>query len=209
LGLGSDPDAVGTPASGWPVYAPAEPTWARDVDPDRILFVTDTAGLDEGHLQYSGRRQDRYGGQVGVRASTASGDGWVKANAVSVALTERVDTRLVVLDGTPYVVHSVNADGPLDAGPEAGSERSLYTVNYTALIDRHDPHEIVTIGYVTPYVVVTTEAPHGLSPGAGVSIEGNSNVGYNSSWTVFTTPSPTTFTLDEGNSGPGTGGRWA
>jgi hypothetical protein len=110
LGLGTDPDA--DPAGEWPVYAPAEPAWAQGEDPDRLIFVTDTAGLDEGHSQYSGRRQDRYGGQVGVRAGTQSGDGWVRANAISVDLTERVDGAVVVLDGSRYKVHSVNADGP-------------------------------------------------------------------------------------------------
>lgn len=127
LGLGTDPSSNGV----WPVTATAEaPT------PDNAIFVTDTSPQDDGRAMVDGSRDEHFGIQVKVRASTAK-VGYAKAKAIQKSFDETVYGSPVTLDTQTYRVECLSKTQLLKIGKEApNSQRSLFTVNTLASITR-------------------------------------------------------------------------
>ena len=126
LGLGTLPSAAGS----WPVYATAEPQ-----DPDNVITVYDTAGQSDGRSMIDGELFEHNGIQVRVRATTHE-VGWPKADAIQTGLALSVYDETVTIDGTAYLIHSINRIGQvIPIGKETPlSKRSVFTINALALI---------------------------------------------------------------------------
>ena len=129
LGYGVEPN-VRNPAA-WSVYYAGEPP-----DPDEVITVRSTEGLDDGTTQFDGVLQEWYGLQVRVRSTNEDG-GWAKINPLAVTL-HALSNQLVTVDGTQYLVASVGLRGgptSLTKGDPASS-RSIHVLNALASIDQ-------------------------------------------------------------------------
>ena len=127
LALGTDPDDSGA----WPVFSPNEPDL-----PDEMIAVSDTQGRDGGRTAPDNERAEHQGIQVMVRGKT-SPRGWVKANAIAIAL-DTVWNRNVTMDSSEYTVYGIMRTGnvlPLGkAVPE--SRRWMFSINAIVSISK-------------------------------------------------------------------------
>jgi hypothetical protein len=123
MGLVTDPTLV--PLQAWPVYVDVEPT-----TPDSCVTVKDTEGKDDGRTMTDGERHQHHGFQVRVR-SAAPPIGFVKANAIAVALDQQVNQALVTLGSHTFIVYEITRTGDvLPIGKDTpNSKRSVFTVN--------------------------------------------------------------------------------
>lgn len=132
LGLGVLPSAGGN----WPLFVTSIPD-----SPDSIITITDTLGTSDGRIQPTGEAAEHPGFQVAVRDSNHQ-DGWEKANAIRVALSETVASNSVSITdnvgtGTSeYVVFAVTKIGGIIVlGKELPtSKRHLFTINATVAL---------------------------------------------------------------------------
>lgn len=134
LGLAVDPDLRAPPAQ--------QPDWVvtrhkkLPAAPDRVVWVVNTTGQDDGRAQFTGELLQHYGVQVGVRGRTED-DAWERAATVRAGLAEDATGRVAWVgetserpDQTPYLVNSYNrVPAPVRVGQEAGSDRFLFTLN--------------------------------------------------------------------------------
>lgn len=125
LGLATGPG----PGAAWPVHVTNEPDL-----PDDCITVYKTEGRSPGRLMFTGETVMYPGVQVRVRSARPD-TGWVKADAIRVALSESVYQRTVhmTIDGTHYhyLVHCLHEVGDvIHAGVDRPrSERDIHTVN--------------------------------------------------------------------------------
>lgn len=121
LGLGTDPDDGGA----WPVHVATEPN-----SPNNVLTVYDTAGSSQGRSMIDGELFAFFGFQVRVRAKDHV-TGWTKASAVRNALAEDVRLASVTVEGTEYLVWSVDGLGQVLAlgKDRPPSDRFVFTLN--------------------------------------------------------------------------------
>jgi hypothetical protein len=118
LGVGSAHDA----GAAWPVRCEEEVA-----DPEDVITVFDTAGIDDGRTAH-GDRVERHGVQARVRSGDFAA-GSAKANAIAIAM-DGVHWREVPHLGEVYLVHTITRTGPpLRLGKERDSSRRLWTVN--------------------------------------------------------------------------------
>lgn len=131
LGYGVTPDLRAPVA--WSVYYAGEPP-----DPDEVITVRGTEGLDDGTTMFDGVLQEWYGLQIRVRSTSEDG-GWQKINPLAMTL-HALSNRLVNVDGTIYLVNSVGLRGgptSLTKG-DPTSSRSIHVVNALASIDQEN-----------------------------------------------------------------------
>lgn len=127
LGLGTDPDDDGS----WPIFVSREPN-----TPDSVITLYNAASKSQGRRMVNGITVEHYGIQVRVRDASPTG-GWVKANALAVALDQTIaldDVTVEDTDGTgssTYKVYTVSrVGGILSLGKETPtSKRNLFTIN--------------------------------------------------------------------------------
>ena len=132
LGLGVLPSAGGL----WPIFVTGIPD-----SPDSIITITDTLGTSDGRLQPTGEATEHPGFQVAIRDANHQ-DGWEKANAIRVALSETILLNTVSITdnvgtGTStYTVHAVSKiGGVIVLGKELPtSKRHLFTINATVAL---------------------------------------------------------------------------
>lgn len=124
LGIGTDPDDD----SAWPIYAPKEPDGA-----DNLILVTDTAGVSKGRTSPDAERDEVYG--IFVRLRSADHTGGSRAWTLAMAL-DNIDNEVVVLDGTSYIIRSVQRTSPVIPLGEnvPNSRRYVFTVNALASV---------------------------------------------------------------------------
>lgn len=126
-GYGSNPDdGIGD----WPIYDNRESD-----EPDDVIRISDTQGIDHGYLQPDGERQEMEGIQVMVRSADKD-DGWKKSRQIAMFL-DGINFLRVTLDsiGTAgdkdYVIQCVERTSniiPLGADVPAG-KRSRFVIN--------------------------------------------------------------------------------
>lgn len=129
MGYGVTPD-VRTPTA-WASHYGSEPAL-----PDEVLTTRLTGGLSEGTTQFDGVDQERYALQVRVRSMNED-SGWVKANAITVGL-HAVNNRLVNVDGTQYLVSTIESRGKVQSlsKGDPASSLSIHVSNFMAQIDQ-------------------------------------------------------------------------
>lgn len=123
LSLGTDP---GPPLVGdWPVYADVEPN-----NPDNCITCFDTVGVSHGRTMFDGRMQGMYGIQIRVRAKSKP-VGWLKANAIAIAMSESVYQKIVHVSSNSYLIHSVTQVNFLESkGKDVpNTKRDLFFIN--------------------------------------------------------------------------------
>lgn len=128
LGHGTAPSASGL----WPIYHPDMPN-----APDNAIVVRDTEGVNHGRAGPDAERAEHYGVQVLVRSNADDDtDGWVKANAVAIALDEDAFDASVTIGASTYCVYTINRTGPvIPLGKELPpSKRYLFSINALASI---------------------------------------------------------------------------
>lgn len=125
LGLGTAISTAGAPTGAWPVYHASAPP-----EPDRIITVRSTTGIDGGRSHPDGERLTHHGIQVAIR-SVSESEGYIKANAIAIALDQSVRRVTVTVDGVNYLVYCFSKVGDvIPAGKETPtSKRSLFTIN--------------------------------------------------------------------------------
>lgn len=122
LGHAVDPSPSLDPTS-WGAYSHLEPP-----KPANCITTYDTQGTDQGRTMPDGERATLDGVQVRFRAATFA-EGFVKANAVAIALDQQ-SMVTVAIDGTRYlVIHFMRTSGPINVGKEPGSSLAVLTVN--------------------------------------------------------------------------------
>lgn len=131
LGLATDPDDT----DAWPVYSTDEPDL-----PDNCITCYDTAGRDVGRTMKDGERQQYPGIQLRIRCARHE-VGFVKAQAIAIALDEQVAMDYVTLDAVTYTVQSVLRTGTVvPIGKEVpGSARRAFTINGLVTVWVSDP----------------------------------------------------------------------
>ena len=126
LGLASDVEQ----GTSWPVFVNGRPD-----QPDSLVSVTDTQGLDGGRLMVSKQRLEYHGLQLLLR-SAKQHDAHAKTRQVCNALDEvlQATVRIAGGNGIPagrYLVHSIQRTGtPLSMGREPTSaRRTMFSIN--------------------------------------------------------------------------------
>ena len=127
LGLGVLPSAGGD----WPIFVTSIPD-----SPDSIIAVIDTLGTRDGRHQPTGEAAEHPGIHIEIRDANYQ-DGWEKANAVRVALSETILRNTVSIEDnigtgtTGYLVYAVTKiSGIIPLGKELPtSKRHLFTIN--------------------------------------------------------------------------------
>ena len=126
LGLGTTPSDDGA----WPIYVARTPN-----APDSVITVTNTTPRTQGRTSPNGITIHHYGVQIKVRDAGPT-DGWVKANALTVALDQTVLLSVVTLEDTDgtgsstYMVYAISHSGILSLGKETPtSKRDLFSIN--------------------------------------------------------------------------------
>ncbi len=106
-----------------------------------------------------------------------------------------VTVRLGFFDHNLVVGHSVTITGAGNALYN-GTWTVTGTPTSSSFTFTHPTSGIASAwgGTVTPFATFLTAAPHGLSVGSSVTIEGVATAGYNGTFTVLTVPTATTFT---------------
>jgi hypothetical protein len=123
LGLATNPEAA-TPGP-WPVYAGKEPD-----EPDDALTVRTTAGRDLGRSGPDSTRVELYGVQVRVRSAVEQ-EGYLKAQAIALALDIVYRRAVAVGDSTYMLQHAARTGPPLPLGTDSPqTERWLCTLNF-------------------------------------------------------------------------------
>jgi hypothetical protein len=123
LGLATNPEAT-TPGP-WPVYAGKEPD-----EPDDALTVRTTAGRDLGRSGPDSTRVELYGVQVRVRSAVEQ-EGYLKAQAIALALDIVYRRAVAVGDSTYMLQHAARTGPPLPLGTDSPqTERWLCTLNF-------------------------------------------------------------------------------
>lgn len=118
---------LGLVTSPYQIFSPSEPD-----NPDYIITVQDTEGLDNGRTQ-TGERNELYGFQVRVRARGPD-ESYLKAGTIALAL-DGVHQRDVVISGTTYLVVTIIRRGKvINIGRDETSRRHITTFNALALI---------------------------------------------------------------------------
>lgn len=133
LGLGAAP-AGGGDQPAWPVFYDNEPR-----SPNDVITVVDAAPVVFGGDSY-GARNEFHGIQVLVRGGTHA-VAWPKANAVAAALDalRAGNVAVATLAGSSYCVGQVRrTSGPLRLGPEQGSTRRRFSINYLAWVKQRN-----------------------------------------------------------------------
>lgn len=118
LGVGNDP-----PSPEWPAYASFGPATGDD-----LIAVLDGRSKGFGRTMADGERQQHYGYRILIRSSTHAA-GYARASALQ-NLLDQVSQRTVVVEGTPYLVHSVNRQDEVDPSGKdrPSSARSLFSL---------------------------------------------------------------------------------
>lgn len=127
IGQGLDP-----PSTPWPIYADAEPN-----SPDNVITVYGTSGNMDGRMMADGSWVVHHGIQVRIRSATPTA-GFVKANAIAVAMDQSIYQQGITISGTSYLVHSISRKGeviPLGK-EEPGSKRNVFTINAVVVIKK-------------------------------------------------------------------------
>ena len=120
--VGTEPDDSLT----WPIYIKSEPD-----EPDNVITVNDTPGIDNGRVMNDGERQENPGIQVRVRSKVGA-TGKTKIEAIKTVLDTSVLRTNVTFDGSTYLVQSVSRSGQInDLGKDPESGRNLFTLNAT------------------------------------------------------------------------------
>lgn len=128
LNQGVDPVGSGD----WPVYCSGEPQ-----EPEACITTYDAPGIDQGRLNPTGARQERFGVQVRVRAKDSH-----TAHAKVKDIAETLDTVLyqetVSIGSASYLVWAVKRTGPpLSIGKDTpNSKRNKFTLNLITHIRR-------------------------------------------------------------------------
>lgn len=131
MGAGIHPDdLVVNSGTQWPIYAGGEPNV-----PDETITVYDTAGRDDGRMQYDGERTEHPGIQIRIRARDHQ-TGYVKARQLAVSLDKEIYQNTVSIGNSQYFIHAVSRSGNvIPLGKESPtSKRSLFTINATVTI---------------------------------------------------------------------------
>lgn len=121
LALGVAPDE----GSDWQIHKDYEPA-----DPDRVVTVAGTAGVQGGTSQVDGEMFEKHGLQVRVRGRTVA-ESYAKVKEIDEAFKFGVLMRSVTLDGVRYAVHCVRRTGsllPVERDTPT-SRRSVHTLN--------------------------------------------------------------------------------
>lgn len=113
-----------TPPTSWSIHVGNEPA-----APDNAITVYNTSDQGDGRSQITGERWQHYGFQIRVR-SASQPVGYVKAQAIAVALDEDVYQEQVTVAGSTYLIHSINRTSEvLHLGREKVSDRDIFTIN--------------------------------------------------------------------------------
>ena len=122
LNLGTMP---GPPHGTWPVFATGEPT-----DPEDVISVRDTQGIQFGRHMGDGEFYEDQGAIIRVRAATHVA-ARTKIFAITDALDKTVYRTYVTVGGIGYCVHSVQRTGrPIPIGKESPvSRRTVFVLN--------------------------------------------------------------------------------
>lgn len=129
-GHATDPER--TVGGQWPVYDSREPD-----RPDAIIKVSDTAGIDFGHTQVDGERQEKQGIQIMVRSANKR-DGYYKAQRIAVFIDQLARTLVDIAEidsvgtGTVnYILHAITrTTNVLHLGSDTPQgKRQLFTIN--------------------------------------------------------------------------------
>jgi hypothetical protein len=128
--LGSYDSSGNYNGAAWPVQSFGEPE-----QPDEVITVYDTAGVEEGRTMTDGQIQEHRGVQVRVRSKTFPG-GWLKADSIRQALAQTVKLTQVTLEGVNYLVGCFGKIGTIMVlGKDSpDTKRSLFTVNATVAL---------------------------------------------------------------------------
>lgn len=127
LGLGTDPLANNL----WPIVVDDEPEL-----PDNVLTIYDTTARDDGRAMIDGESWHHMGFQVRIRSRDFTA-GYVKADAIQVALDEQVYQNTVSIGTARYLVDCITGTTLIRLGKELpASKRSLFTINALAPIIR-------------------------------------------------------------------------
>lgn len=127
LGLGTTP---ANPPGLWPVYWDGNPG-----NVDNLMVVYATQGYPNGRSGPDGRVFEQFGFQIRFE-STTSQVGWTKASAVREMFETSVRLTVVNVDGTRYVVGSINNVGQIiSLGKDVNDAKtSIHTLNAVAPI---------------------------------------------------------------------------
>lgn len=122
LSLGTLPESV----SSWPTYYSFLP---EDKNTNNLLCVYDTAAVMQGRT-FDGETQKFFGFQIAIKSNTLS-DGRNKGRAILDAIDTDTHNLEVELEGSTYLLHSVDQTGDLIyAGMEnPTTRRRLFTIN--------------------------------------------------------------------------------
>ncbi len=129
LGVGSLPSSNTT----WPIWSGFE-----NDQPDNAMTVYSTSGILMGRIQSNGNIPEQYGIQFRARANNDT-DAYRKIAELQATIDETILENTVTIDGTIYIVPSVNRKGGiLSLGKESPqTKRHIYTLNAVATIQRH------------------------------------------------------------------------
>lgn len=127
LGIGSDPDLA--TLGDWPCYDGAEPE-----NPDDVITIYDTTGLQDGRAMFDGELLQHHGVQARIRGQDAP-TAWAKADAVQTAFAQTVyDERVTIGANSYFVLCLGKISQVLAVGREPNSRRSVFTINAVAAI---------------------------------------------------------------------------
>lgn len=130
LGLGANP-----PSSSWPIYHKSEPD-----TPDNVITVFDTEGRNDGRMNPTLQRMYHHGIQIRVRSGTHN-PGYIKANAIAIAIDENVYRETVTIAGVAYCVHCIiRTSDVIPLGKETPiSKRDLFVINAILAVRKITP----------------------------------------------------------------------
>ena len=115
------------PAAGnWPITVSDLPD-----TPDNAITIYDTAGKLDGNSQIDGEQYEHKGVMIEVRsAANAYNTGWVKAQAIAVALDESLKLNTITVGSSVYTHYcSTRESGPIPRRDDPNSRRFLFTIN--------------------------------------------------------------------------------
>lgn len=121
-GLGNAHNGVG----GWPVYRVNKPQ-----SPDAVIIVQNTAAVQQGKIQTSGRVVSKKGIQITVRDNDYQ-EVYGKVESIATDLAEDISFPLIFQVGSNYynITGITRSSGPNDIGTEVeASQRYLFTLN--------------------------------------------------------------------------------
>lgn len=128
LGRGALP-----PSNNWPVSFGVESD-----NPDSVITVFNTSGIDSGSTQTDGELLQQYGFIVRVRSVTET-LAWVRAEAIGLSFDQSLYQKRITIDSVSYLVHEISRKPVFSLGKETPqSKRNICVFNGLATITLAD-----------------------------------------------------------------------